>query len=133
MHSDQITAALPTAVAQELIEAGSGSTVPATRTGLPLADIVVAGLSVATTVITLAQAPAALEDLAHRLAAWRRHAVLGRDPVISVDASGPNGRVSLHLTSTTSVSEVAQVISLVISHHDAVGPGQGTPPSPHGE
>jgi hypothetical protein len=121
--------ALPSDVAQELIDSGIASSVPTTRTGLPLTDIAVTGLSVATTVITLAQAPAALEDLAHRLAGWRRHAALGRDPVISVDASGPNGRVSLQLTSTTSVDEVAQVVSLVLRHHDAVEPGQEAAPS----
>ena len=132
VHSEQVTAALPSDVAQELIDAGVASTVPATRTGLPLADIVVTGLSVVTTVITLAQAPAAVEDLAHRLAAWRSHAVLGRDPVISVNASGPNGRVSLQLTSTTSVDEVAHVVSLVLSPHDAIKPGPETSPSPQG-
>jgi len=132
MHSEQITAALPSDVAQELIDAGMASTVPATRTGLPLADIVVTGLTVVTTVITLAQGPAALEDLAHRLASWRHHTRLGSDPVVSVDASGPNGRVSLQLTSTTSAEELAQVVSLVLSPHDAVDPGSGAPPSPKG-
>jgi hypothetical protein len=48
------------------MDAGIAFRVPVTRTGLPLADIVVTGLSVVTTMIALAQAPAALEDVARR-------------------------------------------------------------------
>jgi hypothetical protein len=131
VHNEQITAALPSEVAKELIDAGVASRVPVTRTGLPLAEIVVTGLSVVTTVITFAQAPATLQDLAHRLANWRRHAALSHDPMISVDASGPNGRISLQLTSTTNVDEVAQIVSLVLTHPDTAEPGQGASHLPY--
>lgn len=126
MHSHQITAALPSAIAQELTEAGTAAPVPVTRTGIPLADIVVTGLSIITTVITLAQAPSALEDVAHRLVAWRRHVALGHDPVVSVDAAGPNGRVSIRLTNTTSAEELAKTISLLLPRPGAVGSVQDT-------
>lgn len=118
--------ALPSKVTQEVVDLGIGSPVPTTRTGLPLAEITVTGLSVMTTVITLAQSPAVLEDVAHRLTKWRRHTELSSDPVVSVDAVGPNGRISLQLTSTTSEEEVAHVISLVLSGHDANEPSEGT-------
>ena len=124
----QITAALPSDVAQELVDAGIAFPVPATRTGLLLPDIVVTGLSVITTVITLAQAPSTLQDIAHGLAIWRRHATLSHDPTISIDAVGPQGRVSLRLADTTSEDEVAHVISLVLSRADAVEPTDQTSP-----
>jgi hypothetical protein len=115
VHTNQITAVLPTDVAQDLMDAGIAARIPTTRTGVPLADIIVTGLSVATTVVTLAQAPATLDDVAHRLLTWRRQAKLRRDPVVSVDASGPNGRISLQLTSTTSEEEIAHAVSLVLA------------------
>lgn len=133
MHTKQVTAALPSDVAQELMDAGIAFQVPTTRTGLPLADIVVTGLSVVTTIITLAQAPATLEDVARRLVAWRRHAALSRDPVVSVDAAGPNGHISLQLTNATSEEEIAHAVSLVLARSDKGALDQGTSPLPPGE
>jgi hypothetical protein len=111
-----------------MMDAGIAVGVPTTRTGVPLADIVVTGLSVVTTMITLAQAPATLEDIARRLTIWRRHAVLGHDPVVSVDATGPNGRVSLQLTSTTNEEEIAHAVSLVLA---PFGKGESDPKTSH--
>lgn len=130
MHAKQITAALPADVAQEMMDAGIAFRVPTTRTGVPLADIVVTGLSVVTTMISLAQAPATLEDIAHRLTTWRRHAALRRDPIVSVDAAGPNGRVSLQLTGTTSEEEIARAVSLVLARSDEGKSDKGTSPLP---
>jgi hypothetical protein len=133
MHTKRLTAALPADVAQEMIEDGIAVRVPTTRTGVPLADIVVTGLSVVTTIVTLAQAPATLEDIARRLATWRRHASLRHDPVVSVDAAGPNGHVSLQLTSTTNAEEIAHAVSLVLAPSDKGETGQGKSSLPIGE
>ena len=124
MGDKQITAVLPSEVARELIDAGSVFPVPTTRTGLPVADIVVTGLTVITTTITFAQAPSAVEDVVRRLAAWRRRSTLSRDPTVSIEASGPNGRVSLRLTGTTSEEELARTVSLVLSRSEDVKPAQ---------
>ena len=125
MHTKQITVALPTDVAQEMIDGGIAVRVPTTRTGVPLADIVVTGLSVVTTTITVAQAPTTLEDIARRLTTWRRRAALRHDPVVSVDATGPNGRVSLQLTSTINEDEIAHAVSLVLAPRDKGESDQG--------
>jgi hypothetical protein len=61
-----------------------------------------------------------LEDVARRLARWRHRTPLSSDPVVSVDAAGPNGRISIRLTSVTSEDEVAHAISLVLPSSDAV-------------
>jgi hypothetical protein len=110
----QVAAALPSDVAQGLIATGNARQVPTTRTGLPIAEIVVTGMGVLTTIVTLDQATAALDDLAHRLIAWRRRTHLDREPVISVDAEGPNGRISLQLTASTTDQELAEVIAIVL-------------------
>ena len=89
-----------------------------------MADIVVTGLTVITTTITFAQAPSAVEDVVRRLAAWRRRSTLSRDPTVSIEASGPNGRVSLRLTGTTSEEELARTVSLVLSRSEDVKPAQ---------
>jgi hypothetical protein len=93
---------------------GSASVAPATRTGLPLTDIAVIGLSIATTAVTFAQAPAAFQDIARRLVRWRRRRELGSNPVVSVDASGPGGRISLELTVATTEEDLVEVLSLIL-------------------
>lgn len=130
MEDRQITAVLPSEVARELIDAGGVVPVPTTRTGLPWADIVVTGLTVVTTTITFAQAPSAIEDVTRRLVAWRRRSTLSRDPTVSIEASGPNGHISLRLRTTTSREELGQAISLVLSRSDAVEPAEAEPPAP---
>jgi hypothetical protein len=135
MDDRRMTVQLPLSVAHEAIEAGIALPVPTTRMAPPLADILITGLSVITTVITLAQGPTALTDIAHRLAAWRHHASLTQDPTVSVEASGPRGRVSIRLTKSTTPDEIAQVMSLVLDQADkAVGhqitrPEEESPPS----
>ena len=79
-----------------------------------------------TTVITLAQAPSALEDVGRRLVVWRHHVVLGRDPAISVDATDPNRRISLLITTETNEGEVVHAISPALSKPERAKPFQGT-------
>lgn len=124
-----MTAQLPLPVARDAIEAGVGLPVPTTRTGLPLVDIVVTGLSVMTTVITLAQGPAAVADIAHRLTVWRHHVPLVQDPTVSVEASGPRGHVSIRLTESTTPDDLAQVMSLVLDQPDKADQAQIEQPS----
>jgi hypothetical protein len=110
----QLIVQLPTDVAAELISSGTAFRTPITRTGEFLADIAVTGLTALTTTITLAQGPAAISDMAHRLAVWRRRTTISHNPVVSVNASGPRGHISLELTADTTEEEIAQTLSLVL-------------------
>jgi len=110
--------ALPVEVAQELVNGATANAVPSTRTGVPIADIAVVGLGVATTVITLAQGPSAFEDLARRLLRWRRRAEVRRDPTVSIDANGPGGRISLQLSRSTTEAELAAILGTIMQPAD---------------
>lgn len=124
----RVAAMLPSDVAQGLIAAGNARQVPTTRTGLPIAEIVVTGMGVLTTVVTLDQASAALDDLVRRLTAWRRRTHLDHEPVISVDAEGPNGRISLKLAASTTDQELAELIALVLHKPDSTESDEVTAP-----
>jgi hypothetical protein len=110
---------LPTDVADELIESGTAFRTPITRTGELLLDVAVTGLTVLTSTITLAQGPAAIADMAHRLAAWRHRTTLSHNPIISVNAAGPRGRVSLELTANATKEQIAETVSLVLGNAEA--------------
>jgi hypothetical protein len=127
----RVAATLPSDVAEGLIVTGSARPVPTTRTGFPVAEIVVTGMGVLTTIVTLDQASAALDDLVRRLTAWRRRTHLDREPVISVDAEGPNGRISLRLTASTTDQELAEVIALVLHKPDNTEPDEVAAPPEH--
>jgi hypothetical protein len=117
-QATRITATLPIDISEELIATGNALPIPSTRTGFPIAEIVVTGMGVLTAVVTLDQASAALDDLVRRLTLWRRRTHLDRDPVVSVDAQGPGGRITLKLTASTTDQDLAHIIALVLSKPD---------------
>jgi hypothetical protein len=115
MPQTPLIAKLPADVARELIESGMAAPTPVTRSPV-LADIVLTGLPVLTSTITLAQGPAAIADIAHRLTNWRRRTAVTHNPMLSVNATGPRGHVSLELTGDTTEEQIAQTVSLVLDH-----------------
>ena len=103
-------ALVPAEVAAELEAEGLATRLPVVRAGGGIdADLVVTGIQVATVLVTFAQAPAALEDLAKRLHRWWS----GRRPEkVLIQVRGRSGKAQLELDPSVAPEDVAALLRL---------------------
>ena len=78
-----------------------------------IALVVLGGAQVATTLVTLAESPFVVREIAERVLAWRSKTTTDQ-AVIRVMVSGPKGRIDLELNDATSPEDIARVIELAM-------------------
>jgi len=121
-----LMALLPVDIVDSLEVEGAAVRIPQARTGgIDAVAIAVSALQMSSVLVTLAQSPSVLEDLARRLHLWS--AARGEQKeraVITLSVRGPKGRAELELTRDTPADKVAEVLRLVLDD---------SPPSPEVE
>ncbi len=113
MTETRFVASLPTEVADEAIRDDLAAVLPHSRALGDIAGLAVGGLGVAASMVTLAQTPATISYLSQRLHRWSRARRSGEPAVLSVEAQGPGGRLTLELNSATSADEIARILERI--------------------
>jgi hypothetical protein len=110
----RIVIKLPVELADELEESGMGRRIPLVRSDLSIIPLIaIEAAQVATTLISLAQGPTTIRDLAHLISSWKaRHEQDPRLPHTTISAEGPSGRVLIDLSGEISVNEIANVLAM---------------------
>lgn len=84
-----------------------------------VAEMAVTGAQVTSVLVSLAQIPMVIEDLAQRLSVWSRGRNQGYPAYLQVHARGKAGTISLTLTDTTHADEILRAITCLLDD-DAV-------------
>lgn len=116
MHDERIVIKLPVDLATEVEDSGMGRRIPLVRSDLSIIPaIAIEAAQVAATLISLAQGPTTITDLARMIISWKtRHSERSRSPHTTISAEGPSGRVMLDLSGEISIDDVAKVLAIAI-------------------
>jgi len=117
MINDRIVAKLPVDLADELEGSGQAGRLPLLRSDLSIIPVIALdAVQVATTLISIAQGPATVRDLAQMIASWwERHHSIPSQALTTVSAEGPSGRATLKLTGTVPIDDTAQLLAIAIT------------------
>lgn len=104
---------LPSDLVGDLESEGVVDRLPVVRRGGPIEpDLIVTGVQVAATLVTLSQIPQTFSYLAAAISRWRKDSE-AEEVTLTIVARGPRGRVTMELSRVTAAPQIEEILKLV--------------------